>query len=137
MAKSANKQKMEDLANFAQKNRKSVTKSQMKRKLMDLVTFAKKQRMSRAKSTKKHRDDEQKALKRFQAATRYGAIFVCSCCYTRQFKENSVKMKKLKTSPEVLTKCVPAGQEVPVKIWLDNVKTEEAYVCKTYACSTR
>ena len=40
-------------------------------------------------------------------------------------------MKKLKTSPEVLTKCVPAGQEVIVKIWLDNVKTEGAYVCKT------
>ena len=42
VAKSENKQKMEDLANFAQKNRKSVAKSEMKRKLKDLVTFAKK-----------------------------------------------------------------------------------------------
>ena len=40
-------------------------------------------------------------------------------------------MKKLKIDPNVLSKCVPKGQEVLVKIWLNDDKTEEAYVCKT------
>ena len=40
MAKSENKQKMEDLAIFAQKNKKKVAKSQNKRKVEDLATFA-------------------------------------------------------------------------------------------------
>ena len=87
--------------------------------------------MTKSKSRKKQKDDEKKALKRCQDATRYGPIFVCSCCYTRQFKENSIKLKNLKVNPLVIIKCIPIGQEVPVKIWLNEDKTEETYVCKT------
>ena len=130
-ARLKSKKRLEDPVAFAIKNREKVTKSQNKRKLEDPTTFAKKHKTSVVKSAKKNKDDDRKALKRFQAATRYGPIFVCSCCYTRKFKENTVEMKKLKIRPEVLSKCVPVGQEVPVKIWLNDKKTEEAYVCKT------
>ena len=34
-------------------------------------------------SRQKGRNDEKKALIRFQNATRHGPILACSCCYTR------------------------------------------------------
>ena len=116
---------------FSEKHRKSENMSKNKRKMEDLEIFRSKNRKSKAKSERKHKNNETKALKRFLDQTRFGPIFVCSCCYTRQFKENSVSMKKLKINPTILSKCIPLGQEVPVKIWLDDVKTEESYVCKT------
>ena len=116
---------------FAKKHRKSDNRSKYKRKGEDMEIFRSKNRKSKAKSERKHKNNETKALKRFLDQTRFGPIFVCSCCYTRQFKENSVSIKKLKINSTILSKCIPLGQEVPVKIWLDDVKTEESYVCKT------
>ena len=70
---------------------------------------------------------------RFQEATRYGPIFICSCCYTRQFKENTMDLQKAKdkVKPEVYSKCIPDGQEVTITIWLNNKKTDKCYICKT------
>ena len=47
-------------------------------------------------SRQKGKSDEKKASIRFQNATRHGPIFVCSCCYTRQFQENTLKLNKVK-----------------------------------------
>ena len=125
------KHREKDPEAYAEKNRKRVTQAQTKRKHDDPQDFARKHPESMAKTNKKIKDDDNLALKRFQKANRYGPIFVCSCCYTRQFQDNSIMMKKLKVDPNVLSKCVPKGQEVLVKIWLNDDKTEEAYVCKT------
>jgi hypothetical protein len=54
----------------------------------------KKNANSKEKWRVKGKSDERKALIRFQNATRHGPIFICSCCYTRQFQENSLKLEK-------------------------------------------
>ena len=88
---------------------------------------------SQKKSKLKSQSDEKKALIRFQRATRYGPKFICSCCYTRQFEENSMKLEKAKKKigQDIYNKCIPEGQEVPIVIWLNDVKSEDCYICKT------
>ena len=89
--------------------------------------------VSKKKSKLKSQSDEKKALIRFQRETRYGPIFICSCCYTRQFENNSIKLSKAKKKIEqdIYDKCIPEGQEIPIVIWLNGVKTDDCYVCKT------
>ena len=82
------KRKVMDPDMFAKKHRKSDNRSKYKRKGEDMEIFRSKNRKSKAKSERKHKNDETKALKRFLDQTRFGPIFVCSCCYTRQFKES-------------------------------------------------
>ena len=73
-------------------------------------------------SHQKGKSDDKKALIRFKNATRHGPIFVCSCCYTRQFQENTLKLNKAKNKikPEIYQKCIPDGQEVTVKTCVNN-----------------
>ena len=88
---------------------------------------------SQKKSKLKSQSDEKKALIRFQRANRYGPKFICSCCYTRQFEENSMKLEKAKKKigQDIYNKCIPEGQEVPIVIWLNDVKSDDCYICKT------
>ena len=88
---------------------------------------------SKEKWRVKGKSDERKALIRFQNATRHGPIFICSCCYTRQFQENSLKLEKVKKkiNTEIFQKCIPEGQEVIVKTCVNNISTAECYICKT------
>ena len=76
---------------------------------------------------------KKKALIRFQKATRHGPIFVCSCCYTNQFQENTLKLNKVKNkiNTEIYQKCIPEGQEVTVETCVNNIRTKECYICKT------
>ena len=89
--------------------------------------------VSTKKSKVKSQSDEKKALIRFQRETRYGPIFICSCCYTRQFENNSMKLSKAKKKIEqdIYNKCIPEGQEVPIVIWLNDKKSDDCYICKT------
>ena len=93
----------------------------------------KKNANSKEKWRVKGKSDERKALIRFQNATRHGPIFICSCCYTRQFQENSLKLEKVKKkiNTEIFRKCIPEGQEVIVKTCVNNISTAECYICKT------
>ena len=89
--------------------------------------------VSKKKSKLNSQSDEKKALIKFQRETRYGPIFICSCCYTRQFENNSMKLSKAKKKIEqdIYNKCIPEGQEIPIVIWLNDEKSDDCYICKT------
>ena len=38
---------------------------------------------------------------------------------------------KKKIGQDIYNKCIPEGQEVPIEIWLNDVKSDDCYICKT------
>jgi hypothetical protein len=132
-AQNEKKQKAENPENFGKKHSEAQKKSRGMKMAENPQEYKKKHAKTQEKSHVKEKSDEQKALIRFQNATRHWPIFICSCCYTRQFQENTLKLEKVKKkiNPEIFQKCIPDGQEVIVKTCVNNIRTAECYRCKT------
>ena len=78
-------------------------------------------------------------IKKFQEATMYSCIFVCSCCHLRKFRnqvclmDDKLKDTIAKKAPNAMKECVfPEDcQELPADLLIDIGQGLQAWLCNT------